>query len=51
MDSGEILEQEAVPVLPGETVELLEARVKLAEHKLFPKALQNLALKFIRDGK
>lgn len=53
MDSGEILEQEAVPVFPGDTVADLEERVKVAEHKLFPRALQNLAAKprGLWDGK
>ncbi|XP_046484622.1 trifunctional purine biosynthetic protein adenosine-3 [Neodiprion pinetum] len=43
IDSGAIIEQEAVPVLPGDTVETLQERVKVAEHRLFPKALKLLA--------
>ena len=51
VDSGEILDQLAVPILPGDTVSMLEERVKVAEHKLFPRALQNLADKFILEGR
>ncbi|XP_057321588.1 trifunctional purine biosynthetic protein adenosine-3-like [Microplitis mediator] len=43
IDSGAIIEQEAVPVLPNDTIESLQERVKIAEHKIFPKALQYLA--------
>ncbi|XP_015111471.1 trifunctional purine biosynthetic protein adenosine-3 [Diachasma alloeum] len=43
IDSGAIIEQEAVPVLPGDTVETLQERVKVAEHKCFPRALKYLA--------
>ena len=47
MDSGEILEQEAVPVIPGDTVDILQERIKLAEHKAFPRALHNLVAKLL----
>lgn len=40
MDNGPILGQAAVPVLPGDTPELLTDRVKAAEHILYPKALR-----------
>uniref|UniRef100_A0A0C9RYU3 Trifunctional purine biosynthetic protein adenosine-3 n=1 Tax=Fopius arisanus TaxID=64838 RepID=A0A0C9RYU3_9HYME len=43
IDSGAIIEQEAVPVLPGDTVETLQERVKVAEHRCFPKALKYIA--------
>ncbi|MBI1239689.1 MAG: phosphoribosylglycinamide formyltransferase [Alphaproteobacteria bacterium] len=39
MDSGPILAQAAVPVLPGDTEETLAARVLQAEHRLYPMAL------------
>ncbi len=39
MDEGPILAQAAVPVLPGDTVETLAARVLAAEHRLYPSAL------------
>jgi len=47
IDSGEILEQETVPVLPNDTVESLQERVKTAEHRAFPRALHNLAKQLI----
>ena len=39
MDEGPIVAQAAVPVLDGDTVERLAARVLEAEHKLYPHAL------------
>jgi phosphoribosylglycinamide formyltransferase-1 len=39
MDGGPILAQAAVPVLPGDTVEALAARVLVQEHRLYPLAL------------
>jgi phosphoribosylglycinamide formyltransferase 1 len=39
MDEGPILAQAAVPVLDGDTLERLAARVLEAEHKLYPHAL------------
>ena len=41
-DNGKVLEQFKVPVLDGDTPELLAARVLEQEHKLFPRALQKL---------
>lgn len=40
MDSGPILAQAAVPVLPGDTEESLAARVLAQEHHLYPLALR-----------
>jgi phosphoribosylglycinamide formyltransferase-1 len=39
MDTGPIIGQEAVPVLPGDTPDTLAARVLEAEHRLFPRCL------------
>ncbi len=39
LDSGEVLAQITVPIRDGETPESLAARVKLAEHQLYPRAL------------
>ena len=39
-DSGPIVGQAAVPVLPGDTSETLAARVLEAEHRLYPLALR-----------
>lgn len=43
MDAGQIILQEAVPVKRDDTVSTLSERVKLAEHKIFPAALQLVA--------
>ena len=45
MDSGPIIAQAAVPVLPGDTPDTLAARVLKAEHELYP-----LALKLVASG-
>lgn len=39
LDSGEVLAQAEVPIVEGETVESLEARVLATEHQLYPRAL------------
>ncbi len=36
MDTGEIIAQSEVPVLPGDTAESLHARIQVEEHKLYP---------------
>jgi phosphoribosylglycinamide formyltransferase 1 len=43
MDSGPIIAQAAVPVLPTDTAETLSARVLAAEHRLYPIALRLVA--------
>jgi phosphoribosylglycinamide formyltransferase-1 len=43
MDSGPILMQAAVPVLPDDTAETLHARIQLQEHRILPLAIANLA--------
>ena len=43
LDSGPIVAQAAVPVLPGDTPQTLAARVLTEEHKLYPQALKLLA--------
>jgi len=40
MDAGPILAQEAVDVLPSNTVEILHARIKVAERKLYPETIR-----------
>jgi len=44
MDTGPILLQGRVPVLPGDTPEVLEARVLRLEHRLYPRAVRLLLL-------
>ena len=46
MDTGPIVAQGAVPVLPGDTPETLAARVLEVEHRLYP-----LALKLVAGGR
>ncbi|MDH3475641.1 MAG: formyltransferase family protein, partial [Rhodospirillales bacterium] len=43
VDEGPIIGQAAVPVLPGDTVESLAARVLEAEHRLYPRCLALVA--------
>ena len=42
VDEGPILAQEAVPVLPGDTVESLHERIKDVERRLYPRVLAAL---------
>lgn len=46
LDDGPLLGQTEVPVLPDDTAETLAARVLIAEHKLYPAALQA----FVKNG-
>jgi phosphoribosylglycinamide formyltransferase 1 len=43
MDTGEVIAQKAVPVLPGDSPETLHARIQQAEHVLYPSVLGKLA--------
>ncbi len=40
MDEGPILAQAAVPVLPGDTADMLAERVLVQEHRIYPLALR-----------
>jgi len=40
LDHGPILAQAAVPVLPGDTADILAARVLVEEHRLYPQAVR-----------
>ena len=40
VDAGPILAQEAVPVLPGDTVETLHERIKEVERRLYPETIR-----------
>ena len=42
-DRGEIIAQERVPVIPGDTPDSLAARVLEAEHRLLPRVVLDLA--------
>jgi len=43
LDAGPILGQAAVPVRPGDTEDTLAARVRAAEHRLYPAVLEAFA--------
>ena len=40
MDTGEIIAQAEVPVLPDDTAETLHARIQTAEHAIYPEVLR-----------
>jgi phosphoribosylglycinamide formyltransferase-1 len=39
IDSGDVIAQRHVPVLPGDTAESLHARIQVAEHALYPEVI------------
>ena len=43
MDSGEIIAQARVPILPGDSPETLHARIQEAEHRLYPEVIGRFA--------
>jgi phosphoribosylglycinamide formyltransferase-1 len=43
VDTGPIIAQRAVPVLPGDTAETLHQRIQVEEHQLLPRVVQALA--------
>jgi phosphoribosylglycinamide formyltransferase 1 len=45
VDAGPILVQAAVPILNGDTVEILAARIHAEEHRILPEAIEHLAEK------
>lgn len=44
MDTGPVILQERVPVLPDDTPESLHARIQVVEHRLYPAAIAGLNL-------
>jgi phosphoribosylglycinamide formyltransferase-1 len=42
-DTGEIIAQSEVPVLPGDTAETLHARIQEAEHRIYPEVISRFA--------
>ena len=48
MDTGEIIARAEVPVLANDTAETLHARIQVAEHKLYPAVIAQLASQFSR---
>jgi phosphoribosylglycinamide formyltransferase 1 len=52
LDGGPIVLQAAVPVLPGDTVDTLSARILIEEHRIYPEAIQRvLSGKWHLDGR
>ena len=45
LDVGPILEQAVVPVLPGDSAQLLAERVLVQEHAIYPRAVEQLLQK------
>jgi len=43
VDSGEIIAQREVPILPNDTAESLHARIQIAERELYPDVIAGLA--------
>ena len=43
LDEGRIIAQEAVPVLPGDTEEILHERIKIIERVLYPRTIREFA--------
>lgn len=48
VDSGPIIQQAAVPVLPDDTPETLHARIQAQEHQILPQAIAWVAQNSIR---
>lgn len=42
IDTGQIIDQREVPVLPGDTVDQLATRIHACEHQFYPDVLQSL---------
>jgi phosphoribosylglycinamide formyltransferase 1 len=42
MDSGPIIAQRRVPILPGDTPAAVHARIQVAEHELYPAVIRDL---------
>ena len=49
MDTGTIIAQASVPVLPDDTPDRLHARIQEEEHKLYPAAIAQIAVKLERE--
>jgi phosphoribosylglycinamide formyltransferase-1 len=43
IDHGDIIAQREVPILPNDSAETLHARIQVAEHELYPAAIDRLS--------
>ncbi len=50
VDTGMILGQSRVPVLPGDTAESLHARIQVAEHELYPRIVREFAQRLRQES-
>ncbi len=50
VDEGPILLQDSVPILDGDTVETLRARVHEAEHRILPQAIAMMEARLFHKG-
>lgn len=50
LDSGEIIAQGSIPILPGDTAETLKERVHALEHQLYPQAVAKVAVQLTRKA-
>jgi phosphoribosylglycinamide formyltransferase 1 len=46
IDHGEIIAQREVPILPGDTPEILHARIQIAERELYPAVIAEFSEKY-----
>ncbi len=44
VDSGEIIAQREVPIVPNDTPETLHARIQVTERELYPEVIRRLSL-------
>ena len=51
MDTGEIIAQAEVPVLPDDTAATLHARIQVEEHRLYPAVLRRIAAGEVAMGR
>jgi phosphoribosylglycinamide formyltransferase 1 len=47
VDTGPVLRQEVVPVLPGDTVATLHTRIRAVEHRLLPEVVRELVRELV----
>ena len=50
LDSGPIIAQRHVPILPSDTVETLEERVHETEHQLYPAAVKQVLTELEKEN-
>jgi phosphoribosylglycinamide formyltransferase-1 len=50
MDTGPIIAQAAVPVLPDDSPETLHARIQIQEHRIYPEAIAEATRRLAEDS-